>query len=139
MTRIGKEFKQALLEKTGEKRRCVCSKHLRNIIALRENFNCNVYYLTSNIPRGFWNFSERQLSELKGSKSNRGFLIVFLTASDYGYLIYEDEVDKYLKDLPVVEGYYKIKEDYLRTINIHPFNTIDGFIDLLSPYRKETS
>lgn len=137
MTIIAKKFKEILLKKTGEKDYEVISKHLRNVIALRENFNCNIYYLTSNTSKGFWNFSEKQINELKGSESNRGFVVVFLTASDNGYFIYDNVIDRYLKDLPIVKGYYKIKEGYLRSINLPQFRNIDEFVDSLSPYRKQ--
>lgn len=138
MTEIGKEFRKIVLDKTSEKCRGIISKHLRNIIPLREKYNCNIYYLTSSISHkpsgGFWNFSEKQISELKGSKSNREFVIVFLTASDQGYLLYSNEIDLYVKDLPVVEGYYKVKESGLR-LTAHLFRTIDEFVYLLSIFR----
>jgi len=142
MSKIAEKFIKILAEKTEGKRGFVTgSKHMRNLFGLRNNYDCNIYYLTSSISdrpfKGFWNFSEKQLLELKGSKSNRGFVIVFLTAPDNGYLIYSGDLDKYTKDLPVVKEYYKVKEDYLRTKNAHTFRTIDEFIDLLSPYQKQ--
>jgi hypothetical protein len=137
MTEIWNKFKEILLEKSGEKNYKIISEHLKNVIALRNNFNCNVYGLTSTSKKGFWNFSDKQILELKESKAKRGFVIVFLTAPVYGYLLYDNEIEQHSKDLPIVEGYYKVKEDYLRSINVHQFRTIDEFIDLLSPYQKQ--
>ncbi len=142
MSRIAEKFIKILAEKTEGKRGFVSgSKHMRNLFGLRNNYDCNIYYLTSSISdrhlKGFWNFSEKQLFELKTSKSNRGFVIVFLTAPDNGYLIYSGDIDKHTKDLPIAEERYIVREDYLRTKNVHTFRTVDEFIDLLFPYQKQ--
>ena len=132
---MGKSFKEILLEKTGEKERPIRTEHIRNIVPLRENFICNIYYLTCDTPnKPSWNFSDNQITELRESKKKRSFAIVFLTAPDYGYLIYDYEIDKYLSDFPIVKGYYKIHESYLRE-NVHIFRTIDELVCLLSDFR----
>ena len=94
-------------------------------------------YLTSSTSKGFWNFSEKQLLELKNSKTNRGFVIVFLMASEYGYLIHGNDIDNHTKDFSFSKEYYKIKEEYLRTTNIPQFRSVDAFLDLLKRYQVQ--
>ena len=136
MTTIAKSFKTALLEKIGEKDRRVATRHIKNIVALRENFDCNIYYLTSNSPKGFWNFSDKQITELKNSESGRPFLFVFLISHDKGYVIHGNDIEKYLEDLTIVKEYYKINEGFMHIKNIPFFDTLEKFVDLLYSYQR---
>jgi hypothetical protein len=136
-TKIGKDFKSLLIKKTGED---ICEGYydeeldvrIRNIIQLLKNFDCYVYYLTSN--KGFWNFIKKAIPSFK--KNNKRFVIVFLTTFEKGYLMHCNDVDKYLEDFSISQGYCKITERYLRSANILSFRTIDEFVGLLLPYHK---
>ena len=136
MTEIGEKFRELLREKAGEK----VSKKLRgkNLIFLREKFDCNVYFLTSSLQEGFWGVHPNSISVLKQSKSGRSFVAVFLCSPERGYIISDKILDEYLRDcLRDRSGGYKIIEKNLRYKNIPEFTTMDEFINYLSAYRKE--
>ena len=136
MTEIGEKFRELLREKAGE----TISKKLRgkNLIFLRERFDCNVYFLTSSLREGFWGVHPNSISVLKQSKSGRPFVAVFLCSPERGYVISNKILDEYLKDCPQDKsGGYKISEKMLRYKNIPEFKTMDEFINYLLVYRKE--
>lgn len=137
MTEIGEKFKQIVLEITKDRERKV-GINIRNIVALRENYDCNIYFLTSNLPGGFWNFSEEAIYKLKQSETKRRFFLAFLFAEEEGYVIKDENIDKFLKELSIDrKGFYKIIGEDLHSTNAPLFRNRDEFLELLSPYRKQ--
>ncbi|MBU4312193.1 MAG: hypothetical protein KJ706_05710 [Candidatus Omnitrophica bacterium] len=142
---IGKEFESLLLHKVGESISDLVIEevagNLKNTIQLQTNFDCLVYFLCFDISKneknGWWNFEVNTISFLH--KKFPKFVVVFLTSSERGYVIYDYEIDNHTRDFSVciIRGYYKIKEDYLHSANTRMFRSIDEFVNLLLPYKKE--
>ena len=135
MTEMGEKFRELLREKAGEK----ISKKLRgkNLILLRERFDCNVYFLTSKLKEGFWGVHPNSIAVLKQSKSGRPFVAVFLCSPERGYIISDKILDEYLRDCAQDKnGEYKIIEKNLRYKNMPEFRTMDEFIGYLLAYQN---
>lgn len=141
MSDIGKQFISKVFEKAGEADTEYWSfdfpTSAKNIVPLRKNYNCNIYYLTSQgLKKLWWGFGQKQINELKQIKI--GFVVVFLFSSEEGYIVIDKDIDEFSKELSIDKnGNYKVDERYLPSRIAPLFRSLNEFFEFLLPYRKD--
>ena len=135
----GHEFAKAVLTQT-----CECnnedvivlgSEKNRQVIELKKNYKCSVYYRTSELRYGWWGLTKKVIDDLK---ENSHFVVAFLRSAEDGYILYGKDIDGFLRSFNQnSDNQYLVKEEELPlTRRTTPFLDINKFIILLKDYRK---
>ncbi|MCK4436454.1 HNH endonuclease [bacterium] len=149
MASIQKEF-MSMLEGIGKERGFQCQKYeskirrINNIIELSGRINCLLYFKIRSESPYRWGVTKNRIEELQTS-GKKWFIVLLLETPNNGYLLTDQDVERYVNESLWPLGRGKNKNEYKistgKTLQYSkPFHTVGDFINLLGhlPTDKES-